>query len=142
MTPLVLGLALVAGAPNLKDPPPKGPPVVGRWECTALTVNGRADPQWRGLEYGFTSDGGWVIYRDGTDIDGISRTYEADAKAMPAAIDVRERADGVAQPSIYRVERDTLTLSMRTERGGARPTDFQPGAGLMTFTFRRVRAKD
>jgi len=138
MPPLVLGLVLVAGAPKLKDPPPKGPPVVGRWECTALTINGRADPQWRGLEYEFTSDGGRVIYRDGTDIDGIGRTYEANAQAVPAAIDVCERADGTSQLALFKVDDDNLFLAIRTGNGD-RPADFEPAAEVMTFTFSRVK---
>jgi uncharacterized protein (TIGR03067 family) len=138
----VFAAGLVVGAPALKDKPADGPPLVGRWECTALSINGRADPQWQGLAYEFTAAGGWVIYRDGKDIGGISRTYATDPEAGPGAIDVCELADGVAQPSLYKVDGDTLTLSSRTEKGGARPADFQPGAGLMTFTFRRVKAKD
>jgi hypothetical protein len=68
----LLALALAAGAPNLKDKPPTDRPLVGRWECTALTISGRADPQWRGLEYEFTAAGGWVIYRDGKDLGGVA----------------------------------------------------------------------
>jgi hypothetical protein len=70
MSPLLVGLVLAIGAANLKEPPTKGPPLVGQWECTALTINGKADPQWQGLEYEFTSAGGWVIDRDGKDIGG------------------------------------------------------------------------
>jgi uncharacterized protein (TIGR03067 family) len=139
MPPLLLALALAAGTPNLKDPPPKDPPLVGRWECTGLTISGRADPQWRGLEYEFTAAGGWVIYRDGRDIGGVARTYAADPKPRPAAADLCERADGVAQPSPYKVEGDTLTLAIRTGSGG-RPTDFEPADGVMTFVFRRAKA--
>jgi uncharacterized protein (TIGR03067 family) len=139
MPPLLLALALAAGAPNLKDKPAAGPPLVGRWECTSLTFNGRPDPQWRGLEYEFTAAGGWVIYRDGKDIGGVARTYTADPKAGPAAADLCERADGVAQPSLYKVEGDTLTLAIQTGSGG-RPTDFGPADGVMTFVFRRAKA--
>lgn len=142
MSPLLIGLALAVGAPALKDPPKKEDPLVGRWSCTALTIAGKADPQWQGLEYEFTPAGGWVIYRDGKDIGGIVRTYTADPKTAPGAIDLCERADGVAQPSLYKVDGDTLNLSIRTESGGTRPADFNPGQGLMTFVFKRVKDKD
>jgi uncharacterized protein (TIGR03067 family) len=142
VSPLFVGLALVLGAPNLKEPPPKGPPLVGRWVCTALTISGKDDPQWQGLEYEFTADGGWVIYRNGKDIGVISRTYKADPEAGPGAIDLCERADGVASASRYKVNGDTLTLSSRMLDKGPRPADFQPGEGLMTFVFKRAKARD
>lgn len=142
MSALLIGVALTVGAPALKEPPPKAPPLVGRWVCTSLTIDGKADPQWQGLEYEFTADSVWVIYRNGKDIGGITRTYTADPKAGAGAVDVCERADGVGQPSRYKVDRDTLDLSIRTQAGGARPADFEPGAGLMTFTFRRAKTKD
>ena len=138
----VIAGSLLVGAPALKDPPPKGPPLVGRWECTALTIGGKADARWRGLEYEFRADGRWVIYRNGRDIGRISRTYTTDAMAGPGAIDLCEQADGAGQPSLFKVDGHTLSLSIRTEKGGARPADFQPGDGLMTFAFRRVRTKD
>jgi len=139
MSSLLLGLALAVGAPNLKDRPADTPPLVGRWDCTALTINGKADQQWRGLEYEFTADGTWVIYRDGKDIGGIVRSYKLDAKAGAGAVDVCERADGQGQLALYKVDGDTLSLSIRTETG-RRPTNFDPAAGVMTFTFRRVKS--
>lgn len=142
MSPLLLAVSLVTGAPALKDPPPKGPPLVGRWACTELTVSGKADPQWDGLEYEFTAEGGWVIYRNGKDIGGISRTYTADPEAGPGAINLCERADGVASPSLYKVNGETLSLSSRMLDNGPRPANFEPGEGLMTFTFRRVKSRD
>jgi uncharacterized protein (TIGR03067 family) len=146
MSPLLVGLALTIGAPNLKEPPPMGPPLVGRWECTALTISGKADLEWKGQEWEFTAEGGWVVYRDGKDIGGISRTnkartYKADPKAGIGDIDLCERTDGVAQPALFKVDRDTLDLSIRFT-DGTRPADFEPGDGLMTYTFRRVKAKD
>jgi len=138
MSPLVVGLLVVAGAPNLKDPPAKEPPLVGRWVCSALTINGKADPQWQGLEYEFTAAGGWVIYRDGRDIGGVVRTYTAAGKAGSGPVDVCERADGTAELALYKVDGDTLSLAIRTGRG-ARPTDLEPAPGVMTFTFSRVK---
>jgi uncharacterized protein (TIGR03067 family) len=100
-----------------------------------------ADPQWNGQEWEFTADGRWVIYREGKDIGGIRRTYKTDLKAGPGAVDLCERVDGVVTPSVYKVDGDMLSLSIRIEKGGARPAGFEPGVGLMTFTFRRVKTK-
>jgi uncharacterized protein (TIGR03067 family) len=141
MSPTLLGavLLLAPGAPALKEAP-KGPALVGRWACTALTVSGKSDPQWKGLEYEFTADGKWIIYRDGRDIGGIQRTYTHDPKARPAILDACERADGKAQPGIYEVDADTLRVVLPF--GETRPTSFGPAAGVMTFEFRRVKPKD
>lgn len=140
MTPALLTLAVVAGAPALKEAP-KAPALVGRWVCTALTVSGRADPQWKGLEYEFTADGQWIIYRDGKDIGGVQRKYKSDPAAKPAAIDTCESPDGKFSPGIYKIDGDGLKMSLRTS-DGARPATFDPVEGVMTFEFRRVKAKD
>jgi uncharacterized protein (TIGR03067 family) len=140
MSSLLVGLALTVGAPKLKEPPSKGPPLVGRWECTDLTRNGKDNLQGPGLEYEFTPEGGWMVYRVGKDIGGIGRRYKVDPKAGPGAVDLFERDDGVALPSLYKVDGATLILSIRTDKGN-RPTDFEPGEGLSIFTFSRVKPK-
>jgi uncharacterized protein (TIGR03067 family) len=142
MSPTLLAAAVLLSpaAPALKESP-KPPALVGRWECTALTVSGKADPQWKGLEYEFTADGTWVIYRDGKVIDQTGRTYKHDPTAGPAAVDVCERADGTAEPGIYRLDGDVLRLALRVSEA-RRPTSFDPGEGLMTFEFRRVKPKE
>ena len=38
MPPLLLALALAAGTPNLKDPPPKDPPLVGIYKVEGDTL--------------------------------------------------------------------------------------------------------
>ena len=140
MTTTLLVLAVVAGAPALKESP-KPPALIGRWTCTALTVDGRPSPQWQGLEYEFTGDGKWVIYREGKDLGGVGRTYKADPAAKPAGLDACERADGVPTLGIYKVDGDSVSVALRSG-DGPRPTTFAPAAGVMTFEFRRNRSKD
>jgi uncharacterized protein (TIGR03067 family) len=135
-TAALVVVALAVGAPRLKEKPPPGPAVVGRWECTALAIDGKPDRQWQGLEYEFTADGKWVIYRNGQVIDHRERPYKLDPKAGPGAIDVDE---GRPQPSAFRVEKGTLQLAIQTN-GGDRPAGAEAtGRGIMTFTFRRVK---
>ena len=141
MTPALVALALTVAAPALKDPPAKDPPLVGRWAATKLVINGRAEAQHAGLEYEFTRDGGWIIYRDGKPLSEIARTYTTNTKAKPAAVDLFERADGSAMPGIYKVDSDTLTLSFQTEKG-TRPADFDVTKGIMMVVLSRVKAKD
>jgi uncharacterized protein (TIGR03067 family) len=140
MASIILGLALVVGAPALKDKPPKGPPLVGRWAAADLVINGRADPQARGLEYEFTAGGGWVIYQDGRPLEG-PRSYTADPTARPPAIDLAENAD--TYPGIFKVEADTLVVLFPMNAKAGRPAGFDgPGAGQMKLVMKRVKAGD
>jgi uncharacterized protein (TIGR03067 family) len=126
VTPALLILSIVVGAPTLKEPP-KASTLVGRWTCTALTVGGTPDPQWKGLEYEFTADGRWIIYRDGKELGGVARTYKADPAAKPANLDACERADGVYTLGIYKVDGDAMSVVLRSG-DGPRPTTFDPAA--------------
>ena len=137
MTPtLLLALTLFPAAPGPKAKP-AADPLLGRWVATAMTVSGRPDPQWAGLEYEFAPGGRWVIYRHGTEDAGGARAYTSDPKTKVPTIDL---IDGKATyPGVYKVEGDTLTLSLPTVRGGERPADLQPGPAFMTLTFQRVK---
>jgi uncharacterized protein (TIGR03067 family) len=138
MSPLLLGVALTVGAPALKERPPKAPPLVGRWAATELVINGRADPQAQGLEYEFTAEGGWAIYRDGQPLDG-ARRYTVDPRTKPAAIDLTENA--ATYLGISKVEGDTLVVLFPVNANGDRPAGFDaPGAGLMKVVMTRVKA--
>lgn len=142
MSPLFAVLALAVGAPNLKEASPKDPPLVGRWVCTDLNRNGKDNLQGPGLEYEFTREGGWKVYRVGKEIGGIGRTYKVDPKAGPGAVDLFEGADGLSLPALFKVDGDTLILAIRAKKGGARPADFEPGEEHNIFTFDRVKTKD
>ena len=140
MIPALLALASTVAAPALKDKPAKGPPLAGRWDCTSLVIDGQDSPQSNGLEYEFSADGQWFIYRNGQALAQPARTYRLDPKAGRAVIDLTE--GDAAYPGMFQVEADTLTMSFRTA-GADRPADpGSKGKGLMTFTFRRVRGKD
>ena len=90
------------------------------------------------LEYEFTADGRWVIYRNGTALSDKPRSFTFDVKAKPAAIDLTETA-GNPQPGIYKVEKDTLTVSFNFGKG-ERPTAFDgPTANVMTLIMTRVK---
>ena len=140
MTPLLLGLALSVAAPALKDPPSKGPAVVGRWEATQVEIGGKDTGQHRGLEYEFNLAGAWIIYRDNKPLDG-PRSYTTDPKATPAAMDLTE--NNSTYPGIFKVDGDTLTLVFRTSGGAVRPMAFEaPNDGLMKVVMKRVKADD
>lgn len=135
MTPILL--ALTVGAPALKDPPPKGPAVAGRWVATEVVIGGQNNGQHAGLEYEFTATGTWVIYRDGRALSG-PRSYTTDPKAKPIAVDLTENAR--TYPGILQVEGDTLTLLFRTDGKADRPAAFDaPPSGLMKVVMKRVK---
>jgi uncharacterized protein (TIGR03067 family) len=137
MTPLLLAATLVVSAPKLKDRP-GADPYLGRWAATNLLVNGQADPQWAGLEYEFGPAGKWTIYRNGEELSGGPRTYLADPKPRPAAMDLTEGVAGKPMPGIYKVEGDTLTVAFHIG-GGVRPGTFDGAPGVMTIVFSRVK---
>ena len=140
MTPLILGLALVVGAPGLKEPPKKDPPgPVGRWAVESITVAGMALPK-MDLTITFLADGRFET-RDAGGGTKTSGTYTADPKKQPAELDVTEPAapDGKASLSIYRVDGDTLTIC--TAIMGERPTAFdpKPGANQLLLVLKRIK---
>lgn len=139
MTLLILAAALVVAAPQLKPPPASANPHIGRWATESLTVNGKSNPQDKSLEYEFTKDGQWIIYRDGKILDCQSRTYKADLTPKLAAIDLNE--NGGTMPGIFEVKGDVLTLNFRTDRGKARPTGFDDTQDTMVFVMKRVPSK-
>lgn len=134
MSPTFLALALTVTAPALKEKPPADPPLVGRWAAASIVVNGKASTT-DGLEYEFTADGKWVIYRNGVPLDGNTRSYTATG----GAIDLTERRS--PYPGVFKVDKDTLTICFRHD-GADRPKDVSAGGeGLMTFVLSRVKAK-
>ncbi|HEX3150870.1 MAG TPA: TIGR03067 domain-containing protein [Gemmataceae bacterium] len=139
MTASIVMLALSINAPQLKPPPAPAPPILGRWQATQITIGGVDNTKGNTeLEYEFTADGRWVIYRGGKPLGDMPRTFTFDTKATPAAIDLTETA-GNPQPGIYKVEKDTLTVSFNFGKG-ERPTAFDgPQANVMTLVMKRVK---
>jgi uncharacterized protein (TIGR03067 family) len=107
--------------------------------ATDMHIGGKPDPHWRGLEYEFAPGGRWVIYRKDREDSGGPRSYAADPKAKPAAIDLTE--DKSTYPGAYQVEPggDALTVSFNIVKGADRPTGIEPDGGTMTITFKRAR---
>jgi uncharacterized protein (TIGR03067 family) len=140
MTPSLLAgvLLLTAGAPNLKDPPPKPPSLVGRWANTEILINGTDGRRGNeDLTYEFTADGRWLSFWGGKD-RSKGETYVVDPKARPAAIDLPTGGDWTMR-GIYKVEGDTLTLVLRVGNG-PRPAGFgDTSGGLMKMVMTRVK---
>src|SRR4051812_16883520 len=131
--PTTLLLALSLAAPNLKDKPKAEPSVVGEWEVESITVNGRQSTTTPGLNYVFTKDGKWQIFRDGQETSAtLARGFTMDAKASPPTVDLitnTAAANGSRLEGIFKVEGDTLTICRTRQKGAERPTKFESPEG-------------
>lgn len=137
MSPLLVGLALAAGAPAPKDRPPIAGALVGEW--AVLEVGGRPPAGPQAVE--FTADGK-VMFRAGPRPPNADR-YRADPARAPAEIDIDPfDTHQLSARGIYRVAGDTLTLCLA--HGGPRPTRFESPAGskVTLMTLQRVKTKD
>jgi uncharacterized protein (TIGR03067 family) len=138
MPPLLLALALAAGAPNLKDRPGPEPSPVGRWATTDIRINGSdARPGNEDLAYEFTADGRWLSFWGGKE-RSRGETYATDPRARPATIDL-PTGQGWPMRGIYKVEGDTLTLVVRV-CNDSRPASFDTkGGGVIKMVLTRVK---
>jgi uncharacterized protein (TIGR03067 family) len=144
MSPLLFGLALVVGAPALKDPPDTDPRLVGTWAVATATTYGVEVPDYR-LTITFARDGTCQIAGE---IGGQARSqcggYTLDPKRNPAQLDLTEVTPGMppvrTNLAIYKIVGDTLTLCL----GGAtdRPTEFEAAFGATRVLLVLQRVKD
>ena len=138
----LVAAAWAAAAPGSKDPPPPKPsPLVGEWEPVSQTTQGRTVPWDYGKRvFAFTADGRYGEYGEGGRAKADWRTYKADDKADPPALDILEPTGTV--PWRDRVDGDTLTLCM-PEDGVTRPAAIEAAKGSKTviLTLKRVAPK-
>jgi uncharacterized protein (TIGR03067 family) len=121
---LLVGLALIAGAPAKKDAPAKEPPtLVGDWAGESGIHGGKPENPPPGTTLTFTADGK-VLFKEGGDGKPEEGSYKADAKKDPAEIDITppDGPKGEILRGIYKIEGDTLTLcfSMKGPAEGVR----------------------
>lgn len=142
-TALVLALALVAGAPNKKDPPAKEPPsIVGEWVGETAVSGGKPKPPAPdgGITFTFTADGKLLV-REGKRDKPEEGTYKADPKKSPAEIDLvpQTAGNGPTLQGIYKIDGDTLTFCFAL--GAERPTEFASPVGSQVMLITCKRAK-
>jgi uncharacterized protein (TIGR03067 family) len=142
-TQLLVGLALVVGAPALKPAAkaPAPPTLVGGWAVESWIMDGQAEPC-AGQTLTFVVGGAFVAQRDG-EHQGAG-TYKYDPKADPAEVDMVE--DGVegATKGIWKLDGDTLTLCVSGDPKRGRPSAFAAPAGsdCILVTLKRVPKKE
>jgi len=143
MSSTLLIIALMLGAPALKDPPK--PSILGAWELESQIINGTLAPPYPsgGLYYEFKFNGTCVMSRflGGAVPPGTLR-FDIDPKADPAAITMRGM--GSRQSSligIWKVDGDTLTLCLDRSGTNARPKSFESpkGSQITLYVFKRMK---
>jgi uncharacterized protein (TIGR03067 family) len=140
-TSLLIGLAIIVGAPAKKEAPAKEPPsLVGQWLGESGLRGGKPDNPPAGTSITFTADGK-VLMKEGSAGKPEEGTYTADPKKSPAELDIAppttEKGPNVL--AIYKIEGDTLTICLTM--GAARPKEFAspPGSEVMLITCKRAR---
>ena len=146
MYPSVLvGLALVVGAPGAKDPPKKEVSIVGEWVGEKAVAGGKEKPVPEGgVTMTLTADGKFIV-REGKREQAEQGTYKTDTKKDPAEIDIMppsEKAGRGTIRGIFKIEGDTLTLCFTGGKDdGDRPAKFESpeGSQVMLMTLKRAK---
>jgi uncharacterized protein (TIGR03067 family) len=146
MCPTLL-LAIVLGAPALKDPPNKAADLTGEWVVEGLVYSGRPRPVGKDPQrHVFAPDGTWTVTRGERKLSG-NRAYRVDATTDPPTITLKYDAaeqDGPEAFGIFQVTGNTLTLCYARPGSTRRPTAFEsaPGSGINLIILKRARPKD
>jgi len=143
MNTVLIITAIALGAPALKDKPPAKASIVGKWTVESRFNSGT--PSEDTNVWIFSPDGSGEI-RSPVEHNVISKlTYSLGADGQSNAIDIWENQPAgqpANRPGIYRIEKDTLTLSFVTENM-PRPKSFDTSkvAGYFVMVFKRVPEK-
>lgn len=144
---LMVGVLLIAAAPDREDPSPKPKTksvheqLVGDWRLMNLVVGGRAEQK----------EGGTILTITPTEIQVTERgqrnpqddaSYHLDTQKNPVQIDIVPKRDGdMKVQGIVKVEGDTLTLCFPFGGEGMRPAEFLSPQGTQTalMVFQRLK---
>jgi uncharacterized protein (TIGR03067 family) len=145
MNAILLGTAILVGAPAPKEAPKKETSIVGEWTLESETVGGREMPKpSEGMIYEYTADGTFFSRKGGVEVRGSRRGYKVDGTNDPAELDLEAGsfAKVASVPGIYKIEGDKLTICLNIGTGN-RPTSFQAEKGDRTslMVFKRVKKK-
>src|SRR4051812_33797556 len=127
MFTICLGLAIVGGAPGVKDgKEPETPSVVGEWAVRARVTGGRRHLDKQAFSSLELTAGGSLNLRSGRELI-VSIKYKVDPAKKPAEFEWIPTEGGRTVPGIYQVEKDTLVVCV--DEAGTRPTKFESPAG-------------
>lgn len=137
---LLLGLALVIGAPAKEPPKKEEPSIVGEWFAESAVMAGMPAPKAPDMmKFNFTKDGELIV-REGGNKDEAGK-YTLDPKKKPMEMDLipPARSKEMNILAIYKLEGDTLTIC--AARQGKRPTEFASTAENQCMLLVLKRAK-
>jgi uncharacterized protein (TIGR03067 family) len=140
---VVVGLALVLGAPGTKEPPKKDVSIVGEWILEKMLI-GEIDvspPKDKESRFVFSNDGKLNITETGQKPE--TDEYKLDLKKNPAQIDILPAADSkdASLIGIFKIDGDVLTICCAEGTKNTRPTKFESTkeTKAMLMTFKRVK---
>jgi uncharacterized protein (TIGR03067 family) len=140
-TQLILGLAVVVGAPvgkpDVKPAPP--PSLVGEWAFDESWLFDGDIESCAGRTIQFHADGKYLCRQDGKHHG--SGTYTFRTEANPAEVDWTETGMDKPIRGIWKVEGDTLTICLTDPAQPGRPSAFAAPAGsnCLLMTLKRVK---
>lgn len=139
MTPsLLLGLAIIVGAPAKKDSPKDPPKLEGDWIVESIEGPKEAGGQ---ITMRFTE--GKILILEAKREKPEEANYTADLKKNPATIDIKPDR-GAKEPvlGILEITGDTMKLCFARD-GKERPKEFKGDAanGVMLINLKRVKAE-
>jgi uncharacterized protein (TIGR03067 family) len=139
MSELFIGLALVAAAPALKDPPAKAPTIEGDWMVTASVAGGKDDGVMTKSPIDkiiITADR-WIVVRGGMHPNGSE--IAVDLKKSPPHLDIGVTPETRGCKAIFKLDGDTLTVCYVLS--GDRPTKIEspPDSQIRMMTLKRMK---
>jgi len=133
-----IGLALAIGAPLPKEKV-EAPNIVAEWVATGSIQDDEfiplAEPKILVLE--IQAGGQFRTLLNGEESD--VGTYKVGSAKRPAEIDLSFKSESKPYLAIFKIEKDTLTLSHEYEPGAKRPTNFKSADRRIVTTFQRVK---
>src|SRR6478672_5781516 len=105
MYSVVIGLAVLVGAPGKDDPKKDTPSLVGTWTATESLRGGKPHNPPAGTTITFTADGKGIL-KEGNAAKPEEGTYKIDAQKEPAEIDIvpPDKDKGPPVIGIYKFE--------------------------------------
>jgi len=139
-TTLFAGLALVVGAPALKDTPTKPPTIEGEWTVDSSLVGGKSDGVMEKdpIEKIVVTSDKWIVVRGGKPAYQTELTL--DPKHDPPHLDLAAPGQGgKGAQAIYKLEADTLIICYILN--GDRPTKIEspPNSNVRMMTLKRLK---
>jgi hypothetical protein len=139
MSPFLFGLALVLGAPALKEK--ESPPSpVGEWVIEQRTVGGEPAPSGKS-RWVFRADGSQAMFGAANGKELVSGNYTIDPRAGTLDYDWTGEPGGEHRLCRFKVDGDTLTLNVAWQKA-TRPASLESGSRCTLYVMTWVKPKD